>query len=321
MKKRSLSFIIILVVAAIITVIVLDFTGKKPDKLGDNPYEYNIDEYKTVDPFLIGYRETKNFPVRNYEPRAIDIIDGIIWLAGDKTIQSITTGGTQKMKVSTGESDMVMALEVTSEAVFVACEDHVKKFTKKGELISRWDTPGRNCTFTSLGASDHILYVADAGNRRVLMYDFNGNLLGAFEGKAESAAGHGFIVPSANFDLVVNSYGELWVVNPGKHAIENYSAEGEMRGFWQKGSMAIEGFSGCCNPAEITSLSDGSFVTSEKGLVRIKVYDSSGEMISVVAPPEKFREEGQAPEVAVDENDVIYALDFDRNMVRVFEKL
>ena len=119
--------------------------------------------------------------------------------------------------------------------------------------------------------------------------------------------------------MVVNSYGELWVVNPGKHAIENYTDDGEMRGFWENSSMSIEGFTGCCNPAEITSMEDGSFVTSEKGVVRIKIYDQSGQLKGVVAPPALFIEEGKAPEVCVDENNMIYALDFDRNIVRVFE--
>jgi len=69
-------------------------------------------------------------------------------------------------------------------------------------------------------------------------------------------------------------------------------------------------------------LEDGSFVTSEKGLVRIKIYKSSGEFLGVVAPPTKFDDkiEGQAPDVAVDNKGNIYALDFDRKVLRVFEK-
>jgi len=119
---------------------------------------------------------------------------------------------------------------------------------------------------------------------------------------------------------MVNQFGELWVVNPGMHAIENYTDDGKLRGFWEKSSMNIDGFAGCCNPAEMTIQADGSFITSEKGMVRIKVYDPSGELRSVVAGPDKFMEEGKAPEVAVDNNGVIYALDFDKNTIRIFEK-
>ena len=319
MKKNAISIIVAVVIVAIIAVILIDYTGKRPDRLGENPYAYDIEQYKVVDPFLVAYKETRNFPVRGVKPGGIDVHDQTMWLTGEGFLQAITVEGQQRLKVDIDGNGT--CLKVTDEAVYVGFEDHVRRYAHDGTLVKKWEVPGPKCVFTSMDASEVNLYVADAGNRRVLRYDFDGNLLGEFEGKSESAAGHGFIVPSANFDLVVNSYGELWVVNPGKHALENYSAEGKMRGYWQHSSMKIEGFTGCCNPGELAVLDDGSFVTSEKGLVRIKVYDSSGEMLSVVAPPDKFKEEGKAPEVAVDAGGRIYALDFDRGMIRVFEKI
>lgn len=318
MKKQHFSIIITLIIIAIIAVIIIDYSSSRPDKLGENPYAYNIDQFKSVDPFMIAYKETRNFPVRGYLPGAIDVHNGVIWLTGEQVLQAVTTEGVQRLKAEIDGAGT--CIHAAAGAVFVGFLDHIKKYSTEGDLIATWEVPGKNCVFTSVAAGENTLYVADAGNRRVLRYDFDGNLLGEFEGKAESDAGHGFIVPSAKFDLVVNSYGELWVVNPGKHAIENYSAGGQLRGFWQHSSMKIEGFTGCCNPAHIAVLDDGSFVTSEKGLVRIKVYDSSGELQSVVAPPEKFEEEGKAPEVAVDAAGRVYALDFDRKMIRVFEK-
>jgi hypothetical protein len=83
--------------------------------------------------------------------------------------------------------------------------------------------------------------------------------------------------------------------------------------------MMTEGFSGCCNPAHFTFLPDGRFVTSEKGLVRIKTYKPSGEFEGVVAAPVKFKDEGRAPDIATDSKGNIYALDFDKKMIRVFE--
>lgn len=68
-------------------------------------------------------------------------------------------------------------------------------------------------------------------------------------------------------------------------------------------------------------MDDGSFITSEKGMVRIKIYDQSGQLKSVVAPPDLFVEEGKAPDVCVDEKGVVYALDFDKDVVRVFEPI
>ena len=44
-----------------------------------------------------------------------------------------------------------------------------------------------------------------------------------------------------------------------------------------------------------------------------------GELAKVVAPPDVFKEEGAAPDVAVDDAGVIFALDDDRKMIRIFE--
>lgn len=319
MNRKSISIVIGLIIVGIIAVFVIDYSSKRPDRLGDNPYAYSVDEYKAVDPELIHYRETKNIPVSGYKPGGMSVHGGNIWLTGDNALQVISAEGIQRFETNIeGEGKAIL---FTGEYLFISFEDHIAKYTGTGELLATWEVPGPNCVFTSLASKDDVLYVADAGNRRIIRYDMDGNILGTFEGKAESAAGHGFIIPSANFDVVVNPYGELWAVNPGKHAIENYSDEGEMRGFWQNSSMNIEGFTGCCNPAEIAVTGEGDFVTSEKGLVRIKIYDSSGKLKSVVAPPEKFNEEGKAPEVAVDEQGVVYALDFDRSMIRIFEKI
>jgi len=83
--------------------------------------------------------------------------------------------------------------------------------------------------------------------------------------------------------------------------------------------MKLEGFSGCCNPAEMAIMEDNSFVTSEKGMPRIKLYGQHGELKGVVAPPDKFDVDSYyAPDVTVDAEHRVYALDFDRKQVRIF---
>lgn len=318
MNKRTISIIVSVIVVAIIAIIVADFVSKRPDRLGSNPYALDVSEYEDVEASLIHYKETKNIPVSGTKPEGIDVEGNLIYLTGEKFLQVISKNGVQQLFIELDGDGTCLA--ASADKIYVGFNDHVVVYSSNGEELAAWDALDSRCVITSIALKDDLLYVADAGNRRVLRYDANGQLLGEFVGKAESAAGHGFIVPSPNFDLIVNSYGELWVVNPGKHAIENYSDEGVMRGYWQNSSTDIEGFTGCCNPAEICVMEDGSFVTSEKGLVRIKVYDQSGKLLSVVAAPEKFEEEGKAPEVAVDSEGSIYALDFDKNMIRIFEK-
>jgi hypothetical protein len=180
---------------------------------------------------------------------------------------------------------------------------------------------GEDAFLTAMAIKDTILFAADAGNRCVhKISTINGKTRGRIEGKTSMADLHGFIVPSPTFDLIINPDGELWVVNPGKHSFENYGEDGQLRTYWENSSAYIDGFTGCCNPAHLAVLSDGSFVTSEKKLVRIKIHKPSGELAAVVAPPDKFLVDGQAPDITVSPEGVIYALDLDQKMVRVFEK-
>ena len=319
MKNKSLTIIILLVIATIIAVILIDFQGNKRGKKGGNPYKYEMDDLSYVDSSLIHYRETRNISLDRMKAHGFDLENDILYITGEQFLMAVQPDGNQLFFESL--EDTGTCVEVTEDFIYVGFQDHIGRFKKNGELIGYWPKLNERAVITSIATKENRIYVADAGNRKVLIFNEDGSKLGEFEGKSESAAGHGFIVPSACFDLVVNSYGDLWVVNPGEHAIENYTDDGKMRGYWQTGSMDIEGFLGCCNPAEVTTLNNGSFVTSEKGLVRIKIYDESGKLLSVVAPPSKFKEEGKAPEVAADNEGLIYALDFDRNSIRIFEKI
>ncbi len=319
MKKRGLTIVILVILTVIIGVIVVDFLNNRPDKRGNNPYALEVDQYKEVDPELISHKETRNFDLGLLLASDMSLFDRSLYITGNSSLVVIPLDG--------GPATMLeilpraSSLEVDADHIFVGFESHVAKYSHEGELLQEWPDLGERSVITNLALMEDKVFVADAGNRRIVIFDRQGELLGEFEGKAESEAGHGFIIPSANFDLAVNSFGELWVVNPAKHALENYTDDGQMRGFWEKASISIEGFLGCCNPARITTMEDGSFVTSEKGLVRIKIHDQSGALKSVVATPASFKEEGKAPEVCVDEDEVVYALDFDKGVVRVFEPI
>lgn len=317
MKKRSLTIVVLVILAVIIGVILFDFLSNRPDRRGENPYALDVDQYKVVDEKLISHKETRNFSLGLLAASGIFLYNDTLFIAGESSLAVISREGT-----SAGLFEILpnpTAIVVGDQYIFLGYQNYVARYTHSGKLLDRWTELDERAVITSLALKDDRLYAADAGNRKVIIYDVGGQVVGEFEGKSETEAGHGFIVPSANFDLAVNSYGELWVVNPGKHALENYSDDGRMRGFWENASYEIDGFLGCCNPARIAVMEDGSFVTSEKGLVRIKIYDQSGKLLSVVAPPDLFKEEGKAPDICVDKEGVIYALDFDRDMVRIFE--
>ena len=88
-------------------------------------------------------------------------------------------------------------------------------------------------------------------------------------------------------------------------------------------------FQGCCNPTQFVLLDDGSVVTSEKGLPRVKVLDKAGALTSVVAGPELFLPlrcptadctKGKTLDLAVDSHGRILVLDPSSSTVRIFTK-
>ena len=320
MKNRGLVIVVLVIIAIILGVILVDFFGNRPDRRSENPYALDVNQYRAVDPSLISYKEKRNFSLGLLIASDMSLFDSTLYISGNSALVVLPLDGTRATMhaIPAGAT----CLEVDGENIFMGFGTYVAKFSLGGELLQQWPDMGERTVLTNLAIKGDHIYAADAGNRRIVIFNRDGEQTGAFEGKAESDAGHGFIVPSANFDLAVNNYGELWVVNPGKHALENYTDDGRLRGYWESVSFDIDGFLGCCNPARITTLADGSFVTSEKGVVRIKLYDQSGRLLSVVAPPDLFSgEDPQAPEVCADGNGVIYALDFERDMVRVFEPI
>ena len=317
MKKRGLTIVVLVIVLVIIAVIVVDFLNNRPDRRSANPYALEVEHLKVVDPELISHKETRNLSLGSLKGSALVYAEGKLFVVGDSTLVIMGTDGSEPKQFEIFPGPL--SLLVQEQGIFVGYKRYVVQYDREMKLVKQWADLGDRAVITNLAGNGEKVYVADAGNRKVTIYSQEGDVLGAFEGKSETEAGHGFIVPSANFDLVVNDFGELWVVNPGKHAMENYSDDGRMRGFWENASFDIDGFLGCCNPARITVMEDGSFITSEKGLVRIKIYDQSGQLLSVVASPDLFKEEGKAPDICSDEKGVVYALDFDRNVIRIFE--
>ncbi len=316
MKNKGIVFFLIVLATAIVVLIVADYRSERPGRSEANPFAFNIEEYKSVDPSLIHYREVKNFKIGFELPSAIEIYDDKIFVAGDNKLKIVSLSGNLLAELTFHFNPVV--LEVYESRIYLAAKNQVFVFDEEGNQLGEWQPLDGRAHFTALAAMEDYIFIADAGNRKIYRYSKEGGILDEFDGKAEEDALHGFIIPSPSFDIDINSENELWAVNPGLHSLENYTMDGKLRMHWKHSGVNPEGFSGCCNPAHFTFLNDGRFVTSEKGLVRIKTYKESGEFEGVVAAPNKFADDGQAPDIAADSENNIYALDFDTKMIRVF---
>jgi hypothetical protein len=317
-KNKWTLLLVVIIVAVIIVVTTADYYSTRPDNIPENPYSISTENYENVDASLIKYREVKNIKTDSIKLKGLAFANNRLYLVDEKQLRIITPEGAELSRTALTASPR--CITVSDNYIYVGFKEYISQFELSGKLKSNWPPLDPNTVITSLAVKGNDLFIADAGKRRVLRYSINGELLGQFEGKAEEGDLHGFIIPSPNFDLSVNPDGELWVVNPGMHALENYSETGKRITYWQKASFNIDGFSGCCNPAQMAFLPDGSFVTSEKGMVRIKIHKPSGELSCVVAAPDKFPGGMHAPDLTVSPDGAIYALDFDKNLVRIFKR-
>jgi hypothetical protein len=285
-----------------------------------NPFEYNIDYFKQHDAALNHYTEIKQITLAHQKLNGIAIgpEDGIYVLA-DQSYFVLDQDGNIIKSVNYGQEGFCLSVDQNKD-VYLGMADHIQIYDQKGIQKSRWLSPGEKSLFTSLKVTAQNVYVADAGNLIVWQYNKRGEVTRKIGEKNKSKDIPGFIIPSPYFDLTVDPDGFLWVTNPGRQSLENYTAEGDLRSSWGIAGMSIEEFCGCCNPSHIALLDDGSFVTSEKGIARVKVSNRIGKLVSVVAGSDQFTEGTEDLDLAVDSKNRIYVLDPKRKMVRIFEK-
>lgn len=343
--NKTLVGILIAVVCiiGIIAVLRFDATGERGNGLGSD-FEYNLEQLAKIDPNLIIYEESISPFNTGFSTTHALAVDGAgnIYVAGDKVIRIFDDTGKQHDEIELNSEPRCIAIEneENNKVIFIGMKDHVEIYREE-KLSKTWQSLGDKAVLTSIAVSDEDVFVADAGNRIVIRYDKEGNIINRIGEKDESRNISGFVIPSPYFDLTIARDGLLRIVNPGIQKIETYTFAGDLEFSWGEYSNKIEGFCGCCNPVNIAILfSDDSsgdedyFITSEKGLTRIKVYNNDGEFVGVVAGPEKLIEGGKvevcdSPEechlggfdVAVDSTGRVIVLDTIKNIVRVFSKI
>ena len=303
-------------------------SGRAKAREDANPWAYDVTPYMTTDPDLIHYSEgaALTTPLQNPTCIALDS-SGRVWLAAGKRVVAVAPDGDVAVEFSATHD--VHCLCVHEDRVYAGSRDRVRVYDTKGSSLETWETPGQKSYLTSIAAAGSDVFVADAGQRVVHRYETSGRLLHRI-GKRDVERGiPGFIVPSPFFAVAMGSDGLLRVANTGRHRVELYTTQGDLELSWGRPGMALENFSGCCNPIDLALLPDGRTVTFEKGIPRIKVYSPTGEFECVVAGPESFTENAKVcgpndctlggMAGVTDLQGRVLAVDFVTGTVRVFE--
>lgn len=309
-----LSALVVIVLGALAAYMTLERTGavRTPSNtlssdLGGNPEEER----------WLKYQEAPQIPTGMDKPRGLAVgPDGVLYVVGDREVRLFREGVLLAKYPFFGSPHCITV--VPGGTFYVGFRDYVGVFAQDGKQLARWEPLGVRAYLTSLASDGTQVWVADAGNRVIWRYDLQGHIRGRLGGATDKTGLPALIVPSPYLSLAWGQDGLLYIVNPGAHTINVCTPEGELRDAWGQGGPSLEAFTGCCNPTHLALLPDGSVVTAEKGIPRVKVYSARGKLEALVAGQGAFRPEAAGLSLGADAQGRIFVLDPTRRAVRVF---
>src|ERR1035437_9235788 len=205
---------------------------------------------------------------------------GNIYLGGDSFVSCYSND--LKLLWSFKPPYPVTALSNYGDTLYASTLEKILVISSEGKIKDEWGPFEDNGIITSIASNKSTVAFADAGNRIVFLLDKAGNvksMVGQNDGQ--------FIVPSPYFDLALGSDNALFVANTGHRRIETRTPDGRLKEYFGEPGTAPGAFCGCCNPAHFALIPEG-FVTSEKGINRIKILDKTGKFIEFVSSKNRF---------------------------------
>ena len=317
MKQKIILISAVVLLLALVAFMVKDFFFSNH---GDtNPYEFELKNVRTGDTSMATYAEAGQIKTTLEEIHGLAVdASGKIYISGKEGVEIFDPSGKPESKFIIAGTVQCIALNENGN-ILLGIQDHIEIRNRDGKQFAKWNSCGADAFITSIAAKGNNIFVADAGQKVVYRFDNKGKLINKIGLKDPATGVPGFIIPSPYFDLGISKDGNLWVVNPGRHSFEKYNFDGKLLASWGKASMAMEGFCGCCNPSNFAFLQDSMFITSEKGIERVKIYNTDGTFRCIVATPDQFTEGTKGLDLAVDKQNRILVLDPVKMLVRIFE--
>ncbi|MBK7175319.1 MAG: hypothetical protein IPH84_19375 [Bacteroidales bacterium] len=312
----------IIIIGALVLLLVLtgymvkDFFSSSPS--GENPYDLKLDSLRIADTTAPLFEETAR-----YSPLMSDIHciatdkSGNIYVGGTDTLQLMDPKG-KSVKLILLKGNYTSLCIDDRNMIIAGMQDHIRMIDPVSMEAKDWDSPGTDTYLTSVAVHGDDIYAADFGSKSIIRYNRSGKVIRRIGQKDPQSGVPGIILPSPYFDVAATPEGNIWAVNAGRHQLEKYDPDGNLLISWGTPSMGIKGFCGCCNPSHFTLLPDGSFITAEKGIERIKLYDKDGNFECIVASPDSFEEGTTGLDLAIDRSGQILVLDPMQTKIRVF---
>lgn len=229
------------------------------------------DELERVQ-FVSPYRRTFGFVVPD-EITALELIGDQIVVGTSNNIYRYGINGELQgnFSVRSGLRDVA----VYNDKLYLLFPSRIEVYDRQGEAIQEWEACSDDADYCQLTVLKEGVFVTDAAAKNICQYKPDGTLARFIKSP------NGFVVPSYSFGIT-NFNGHVFCSNPGRHIVEQYTANGEYVASFGKSGMGAGEFSGCCNPVQIIATEKGELLTSEKGLPRISCYGNDGTFHSIL---------------------------------------
>lgn len=237
-----------------------------------------------------------------------------LFAVGDAEVRAFQPDGTPDRRWTTTAPGYSVAATADG-AIYVGEEGQVEIFDSEGRLTATWRDAERMGRITAIGFADGSVLLGDAAGRAIRRYDANGRLLNDI---GTDNRMKGFRIPNGVVSFAVDRAGIIHAANPGMHRVQRYTPEGELIGhFGHFDGRDPAGFQGCCNPTNVAVAGDDRVYVTEKAGPRAKVYDTEGNLLSVVAA-DVFDFNSKNMDLAVDSRGHVYVCDTVKLTVHVF---
>jgi WD40 repeat protein len=304
MNKKLASVFSVLILVVFIGYIIFDTS--RPVGI-----EKKAEKKTSSDTLPEKWKITNELQVTEGSLKAVSVSpSGKIYLGGDSFVSCYQSDLTRLWSIKTPFA--VTSLSNSGDTIFASTMEVILIISVDGKLKDEWGPFEDKSFITSVSSDKTRVAYADAGNKMIVILDK--------QGRVEKIIGQGdgqFVLPSPYFDVALDT-NSFYVANTGHRRIEKRSPEGRLVSMFGEPGMAPGAFCGCCNPAHFVVTPDG-FITSEKGINRIKVLGKSGEFIEFVTSRNRF-----VPSIPLDlasaDGNILYAANPADSKLYVFSR-
>jgi hypothetical protein len=272
MNKKTTTFLSVLIIIVFIGYIILDVTRPEASRIKET--------VKTSPEIPDAWKISADLKIDAGTLKAVTATSVAFYAGGDSFISCYSNDLKLKWEIKTVSP--VTSLSASGDTLFASTIDHILVLSLTGKILNEWGPFEDSCMITSVSANRKYVAFADAGNRLVFVLDKGGEVK-----KMIGQNNHEFVIPSPYFDVALDNNNVLYTANTGHHRIETRDIDGNIKSSVGEAGLAPEYFSGCCSPAHFVVIPEG-FVTSEKGINRIKILNTKGELVEMVNSKNNF---------------------------------